>query len=111
MLMLRSKNLLHGIHRRAELPGPVRSAVLGAAATGVGLAAGKTGHRHAAAAAVVAGAAASLGLGLTAIGDGMLGGGLALIGYRVGAKMDRGAAVTSLPAVPQAARPAQRRRV
>jgi len=88
MLHLTSRGLLHSAKHALEHGAP-RSVAISTTAGLVGLAAGKREDaRKTPIAAAAVGVLAQLG-GFHTIGDGLMGGGATIIGYRMGAKMAR----------------------
>lgn len=104
-LLLTSRGLLRKARNALE-HGPARSGAITAVSAGVGIAAGKRGDmKKVPLIAVGTGVALNL-VGYHTLGDGALGGGLALIGYKHGSKIAAKQTVTAMPAPAQvAARP------
>lgn len=108
-LLLTSHGVLGRIHRAAETRKLPRSTLLLATAAAAGLGMGKTHSHQRAPIALAAGGAVLSFMGMSAVGDGALGAGATLIGYKIGAKRAAAAAPRS-PVAPPVARGPQKRR-
>lgn len=111
-LLMTSRGLLRRAKNALE-HGPARSGAIMTVSAGVGMVAGKQGDmKKVPLYAAGTGVALNL-LGFHTLGDGALGGGLALLGYNRGAKMGARQTVAAMPTAPArlpAAAPAGKRR-
>jgi len=108
-LLLTSRGVLGRLHQAAETRKLPRSTLLLATAAAAGLGMGKT-NSHKRAPIALAGSGVLLSfLGFSAVGDGALGAGATLIGYKMGAK-SRAAASPRSPVAPSPAHAAAKRR-
>lgn len=87
MLNLTSHGL-RSLARKLE-GGPARSVAISAAAGAVGLAAGKLEDARKTPLVAIGAGAAMMLVGLNTLGDGAMSGGAAILGYRMGARMEK----------------------